>query len=161
MIFASIIRKAGFLFILALACCTSISAQDTKPGQIKTSPGPPPLAPAADTLSDSILVTVVLKYQQDKNFAELRRILEAQGFWDLFPIAEARLVSWNIAIGLGHIITLKMPAGSIRRLNLAIQNGAWGAFNSDIYLSYEYMPIWQDYIERRNDAKQENEDDKD
>lgn len=155
----SMIRKTGLLFLFLFACSAISIAQETKPAQPKSSPGPSVQAPAADTLSDSILVTVVLKYQQDKNFSELRRILEAQGFWDLFPVSEARVVSWNIAIGLGHIITMKMPAGSIRRLNLAIQNGAWGAFNSEIYLSYEYMPIWKDYVERRKDAKEEREKD--
>jgi hypothetical protein len=159
MMFASIIRKSGIVFVFVLTCLSVALAQDTKPGDAKNSPGPAPQAPVVDTLTDSVLVTVVLKYQQDKNFAELRRLLEAQGFWDMFPISEARVVSWNIAIGLGHIITLKMPAGSVRRLNLAIQNGAWGAFNSDIYLSYEYLPIWKDYIERREDAKAEREKD--
>lgn len=159
MILASIIRKTGILLGWVLILGVSANAQVTKPADGKNSPGPSIQPPAADTLTDSVLVTIVLKYQQDKNFPELRRILEAQGFWDLFPLAESRVVSWNIAIGLGHIVTLKMPSGSVRRLNLAIQNGAWGAFNSEVYLSYEYMPIWKDYIERRAEAKAEREKD--
>ena len=151
-------KQIPILFLLLtclFATVSSVEAQDTP----KSSPGPSIQTPVSDTLTDSILVTVILKYQQDKNFIELRRLLESQGFWDLFPIAEARVVSWNIAIGLGHIVTLKMPAGSVRRLNLAIQNGAWGAFASEVYISYEYMPLWQDYIERRDEAREEREKD--
>lgn len=159
MIRSYIICKTGIALVLALVFSLAVNGQVTKPADSKNSPGPSIQPPAADTLTDSVLVTIVLKYQQDKNFPELRRILEAQGFWDLFPLAESRVISWNIALGLGHIVTLKMPSGSVRRLNLAIQNGAWGAFNSEVYLSYEYMPIWKDYIERRAEAKAEREKD--
>jgi len=110
---------------------------------------PPPLK------ADSILVTVILKHQQDKNLPEIRRILEAQGFWDIFPPQDTKVVSWTLAMGLGHIITLHVPAGAIRRLNLALENGAWGAFETEIYLTYDYQTVWQDYIERREDAKED------
>lgn len=105
--------------------------------------------------ADSVTVTVILKHQQDKNLPEIRRVLEAQGFWDIFPPQDCRVVSWTMAMSLGHIITLKVPAGAIRRLNLAIENGAWGAYSSEIYITYDYMPIWQDYIEKREEAKED------
>lgn len=104
---------------------------------------------------DSVMVTIVLKHQQNKNLPEIRRILEAQGFWDIFPPQDARVVSWTLAMNLGHIITLQVPAGAVRRLNLALENGAWGAFDTEIYLTYDYKPIWQDYIERREDARED------
>ena len=104
---------------------------------------------------DSVLVTVILKHQQDKNLPEIRRILESQGFWDIFPPQDVRVVSWTLAMGLGHIITLYVPAGAIRRLNLALENGAWGAFDTEIYLTYDYQAVWQDYIERREEAKED------
>ena len=105
--------------------------------------------------ADSVLVTVILKHQQDKNLPEIRRILEAQGFWDIFPPQDVRVVSWTLAMGLGHIITLHVPAGAIRRLNLALENGAWGACDTEIYLTYDYQAVWQDYIERREEAKED------
>lgn len=108
-----------------------------------------PQAPRAD----SVMVTIILKHQQDKNLSEIRRILEAQGFWDMFPPEDARVVSWTLAMGLGHIITLQVPAGAVRRLNLAIENGAWGAYDSEIFLSYDYKAVWQDYVEKREEAK--------
>jgi hypothetical protein len=118
-------------------------------------PEGPSTTAAALPGADSVLVTVILKHQQDKNLPEIRRILEAQGFWDVFPPQDVRVVSWTLAMGLGHIITLQVPAGAIRRLNLALENGAWGAFDTEIYLTYDYQSVWQDYIERREEAKED------
>lgn len=115
----------------------------------------PAMTPPAKVVSDSILVTIILKHQQNKNLPEIRRVLEAQGFWDIFPPQDARVVSWTIAMGLGHIIILKIPAGAERRLNLSLENGAWGAFDTEIYLTYDYKEVWEDYIERREESKED------
>ena len=40
-------------------------------------------------------------------------------------------------------------------LNLALENGAWGAFSTDIYLTYNYEDVWREYIERREEAKED------
>ncbi len=139
------------LFCLALFVLFMKSATAQNP----TAPeGPSTQAPVVAGV-DSVLVTVILKHQQDKNLPEIRRILEAQGFWDIFPPQDVQVVSWTLAMGLGHIITLQCPAGAIRRLNLALENGAWGAFDTEIFLSYDYKSVWQDYIERREDAKED------
>lgn len=111
--------------------------------------------PYVPLVSDSILVTVILKHQQDKNLPEMKRILEAQGFWDLFPTSDARVISWTLAMGLGHVIILKIPPTAIRRLNLAIENGAWGAFDSEIYLSYDYKVIWEESQEKRLESRED------
>lgn len=123
--------------------------------QQPVAPEGPSMATPPPVKADSVMVTVILKHQQDKNLPEIRRILEAQGFWDIFPPQDAKVISWTLAMGLGHIITLHVPAGAIRRLNLALENGAWGAFDTEIYLSYDYQTVWQEYIERREDAKED------
>lgn len=124
-------------------------------GQQPTAPEGPSTTPTVVAGADSVLVTLILKHQQDKNLPEIRRILEAQGFWDIFPPDDVRVVSWTLAMGLGHVITLQVPAGAIRRLNLALENGAWGAFDTEIYLTYDYKGVWEDYIERREEAKED------
>lgn len=113
------------------------------------------VSPAGNLEADSVMVTVILKHQQNKNLPEIRRILEAQGFWDIFPPSDVRVVSWTLAMGLGHIVTLKCAPNAVRRLNLAIENGAWGAFDSEIYLTYDYRKIWQDTLEKRAEAKED------
>lgn len=127
--------------------------KDTPPAVIHSSG--PSTTPAGEIEVDSVTITVILKHQQDKNLPEIRRVLEAQGFWDIFPTSDSRVVSWTLAMGLGHIITIKIPAGAIRRLNLALENGAWGAFDTEIYITYDYMPIWQDYLDQKMEAKED------
>lgn len=146
--------------ILPLAVCFFLLAQMAlaqQPEEKKDSiqvEGPATVAPV-QPIADSIFVTVILKHQQDKNLPEIRRVLESQGFWDIFPPQDARVVSWTIAMGLGHVIIMKIPAGAERRLNLALENGAWGAFDTEIYLSYDYKEVWEDYIQRREEAKED------
>ena len=115
----------------------------------------PSLNPPAEQGRDSVLVTIILKHQQDKNLPEIRRILEAQGFWDVFPPKDTRVVSWTLAVGLGHIVTLQVPTGSVRRLNLALENGAWGAFNTEVFLTYDYKNVWETDIHQREEAKED------
>ena len=149
------------LFFVFFAGAAAAQKPDSKTPAPATPPAtapavmPGPSTAAAVPVVDSVMVTILLKHQQDKNLPEIRRILEAQGFWDLFPPEEANVVNWTIAVGLGHIITLKLPTGGVRRLNLALENGAWCAFNTEIYLSYDYKGIWQEYVEKREEAKDE------
>lgn len=150
------LKKIMFLSFGLCLLSGVVFAQQPSDKNAPAKPAPvsgPSLTPPPAGHADSVLVTIILKHQQDKSLPELRRILEAQGFWEMFPPEEAKVLSWVLAMGIGHVIVLQLPAGSVRRLNLAIQNGAWSAFNSEIYLSYDYMPIWQDYIEKREEAK--------
>lgn len=136
----------------------SLSLQAQEPAKpAEGSPGPP-FEPQPIALEDTVMVTLILKHQQDKNLAEIRRVLEAQGFWDMFPPQDARIISWTIAMGLGHVIVLQVPVHAVRRLNLALENGAWGAYDTEIYLSYDYRSIWEDYIEKREEARADRQD---
>ena len=127
----------------------------TKPES--ASPGPP-VEPKMIPIKDSVLVTVILKHQQGKNLQEIRRVLEAQGFWDLFPPEDAKVISWTLAMGLGHVVVLQVPVSAVRRLNLSLENGAWGAFDTEIYLSYDYKSLWEDYIDKREEARDDRND---
>jgi hypothetical protein len=48
-----------------------------------------------------------------------------------------------------------VPTGSVRRLNLALENGAWGAFNTEVFLTYDYKNVWETYIHQREEAKED------
>lgn len=138
------------LLLVGVSC--RLAAQQPAGKQVPATPGPPAV-PEVIATKDSVLVTIVLKHQQDKNLQEIRRVLEAQGFWDMFPPEDARVVSWTLAMGFGHVIVLQLPANAVRRLNLAIENGAWGAYDSEIYLSYDYKSIYEDYMSKREEAR--------
>ena len=95
--------------------------------------------PTIDT--DKILITVVLKHQQDKNLTELQKKMDESQFWQSFPPEGMEIESWYIAMGLGQVITVKIHPRDLRKLNLAIEKSAWGAFTTDIYPTYEFRDI--------------------
>ncbi|ARD44849.1 hypothetical protein [Colwellia sp. PAMC 21821] len=93
--------------------------------------------------TDKILVTVVLKHQQDKSLSELQKKMDENRFWQSFPPKGMEIDSWYVMMGLGQVITLKVAPKDLRTLNLAIEKSAWGIFETDIYPTYEFKGIAQ------------------
>ncbi|GAA3931977.1 hypothetical protein [Hymenobacter algoricola] len=105
------------------------------------------------TPADSTVITVFLKHQQDKKLKQLQEIQEKNGFWETFPPKEAHVVSWYVMMGIGQVVTLKVAAKDVRALNLAVENGAWGAFNAEFYPTYDFVPIWRESLRQRQSAE--------
>jgi hypothetical protein len=147
--------KRSNIFILGFALSFCLFQPNLSAQIIKTGTPEGPSMQSTTATDDSLMVTVILKHQQDKNLLEIRRKLESNGFWDLFPPREARILSWHIAIDLGHVIVLKMPASAIRTLNLSLENGAWAAFDTEVHLSYDYLSIYRDYLEKRAENRKD------
>jgi len=97
----------------------------------------------AQTAADSVMVTIFLKHQQDKSLKEINAKLDANKFHEMFPPKFARVVSWYVMMGIGQVVTLKFPASKLREVNLTLENGAWGAFDTSFYPTYDYMPVWK------------------
>jgi hypothetical protein len=93
--------------------------------------------------ADSVMITIFLKHQQDKNLDSRQKIQKKNKFGDMFPPKSARVVSWYVMMGIGQVVTLKLPAADLRTLNMAIEKGAWGAFNTEFYPTYDYVPVWK------------------
>lgn len=93
--------------------------------------------------NNKIVVSYILKHQQDKNLDSISEILDANKFWQVFPSPNVEVLSWNVLVGLGHLITLRFAPSQLREVNLAIEKGAWGAFNSEAYLTYDYLEVWK------------------
>jgi len=98
---------------------------------------------ADDKKQDAILLTIFLKHDQSKTLAEINQHLDKTGFWKKFPPEGTEVVSWYIMMGIGQVITLRVPPDKLRAVNLAIEQNAWGAFRTEFYPTYDYMPIWQ------------------
>ena len=95
------------------------------------------------TTNDSILLTIFLKHQQDKNLAEINERLGQGGFYQNFPPAGVEVVSWYVMMGIGQVVTLNMPAAHLRDVNLMIEKNAWGAFDTEFYATYDFKPVWE------------------
>ena len=86
---------------------------------------------------DTMLLTVFLKHDQSMNNTERRALLDISGFDDLFPPEGVEIVDHYVMMGIGQVIVLRFPPDHLRRVNLAIENGAWGAYQTEFYVTYD------------------------
>ncbi len=92
-----------------------------------------PLLPDKDTM----LLTVFLKHDQSMNNVERRALLDVSGFDDMFPPDGVEIVDHYVMMGIGQVIVMRFPPDHLRRVNLAIENGAWGAYQTEFYVTYD------------------------
>src|SRR5580700_9763863 len=91
-----------------------------------------------------IMLTVILRHDQTLTLDEINDHLEKTGFRKTFPPDGVEIVSYNIVMGIGHIITLRLPPDKLREVNLAFEHGVWGAFRTEFYPTYDYLKVFND-----------------
>jgi len=91
--------------------------------------------------NEMILLTVFLRHDQSKNLDELQRRLGAAGWWERFPPPGCEIVSWNVVMGIGQIVTLRLPPDRLAAVNVELERCAWGAFSTDFYPTYDFVPV--------------------
>jgi hypothetical protein len=111
--------------MLSLAAATS-SAQAPAPAQ------------------DSFMLTIFLRHDQSKTLDELQKHLKETGFTDAFPPQGIEIVSWYVMMGIGQVVTLRVPPARLREVNRMIEQKAWGAYRTDFYATYDYLPVWKE-----------------
>jgi len=99
---------------------------------------------ASDT--SKIMITIFLKHFQENNLSDIQQTLEQNGFYKIFPPENTEIVSWYVMMGVGQVVTVKILPEKLRDLNLSIERGAWGAFSTEFYPTYDYLPIWKDMM---------------
>lgn len=93
--------------------------------------------------SQSFLLTVFLRHDQSKNVNEINEIVGKNGFRNKFPPAGIEVVSWYVMMGIGQVVTLRVPPARLREVNLSIEQNAWGGYRTEFYPTYDYKPTWQ------------------
>jgi len=91
-----------------------------------------------------IMLTVILRHDQSKTLDEIDDHLAQTGFIKNFPPDGVEIISYQIAMGIGHIITLRLPPEKLREVNVAFEKGVWGAFRTEFYPTYDYLQIFND-----------------
>ena len=119
---AQIIRTV--LLCVVLSAATSSAQEAAKSGPL-----------LAD--NDTILLTVFLKHDQSMNNVERRELLDKTGFNDVFPPDGVEIVDHYVMMGIGQVIVLRLPPDHLRLLNIAIENGAWGAYQTEFFITYD------------------------
>ena len=120
----------------ALAFSLGAAAQ-TAPPQA----GPPPAENAAPTADNAVMLTIFLKHDQSRPLSELNAQLEKQGFYKAFPPPGIEVASWYIMMGVGQVITLRLPASRLREVNRVLENTAWGSYRTEFYPTYDYKAV--------------------
>lgn len=102
-----------------------------------------PAATPGQQAPAQMLLTIFLRHDQSKTLDEINAHLDRTGFRKEFPPEGVEVVSWYVMMGIGQVVTLRLPAERLRDVNLAIEQNAWGAFRTEFYPTYDFRPIWE------------------
>jgi hypothetical protein len=89
----------------------------------------------------TFLLTIFLKHDQSKPLEQINAELRQQGFYKAFPPPGIEVVSWYVMMGIGQVVTLRVPAERLREVNRAIEQTAWGAFRTEFYPTYDLKAV--------------------
>jgi len=110
----------------------------TSAAMAQTAPPPGNSAPTAD---NAVLLTIFFKHDQSRPLSELNAQLDKQGFRKAFPPAGVEVVSWYVMMGVGQVVTLRLPASRLREVNRIVEDTAWGPYRTEFYPTYDYKPV--------------------
>jgi hypothetical protein len=96
-------------------------------------------APAEPTM----LLTVFLRHDQGRTLDEIQAHLRRTGWYRRFPPPGVEVLSWHIVMGIGQVVTLRLPPAKLRETNRTIEQCAWGAFRTEFYPTYDYKAAWE------------------
>ncbi len=109
-------------------------------GRAQSAPTPPPSA-ESEQQKGSILLTIFLRHDQGKTLDEINEHLRQTGYYKKFPPAGVEVVSWYVMMGIGQVVTLRVPAEKLREVNRVIEESAWGGYRTEFYPTYDYKAI--------------------
>jgi hypothetical protein len=124
-------------FLIALVLAIAIAAI---PARAEDNAPPSPESAVA-TPGNAILLTVFFKHDQSRPLNELNAQLTQQGFYQQFPPPGVEVVSWYVMMGIGQVITLRLPASRLREVNRVLENTAWGSYRTEFYPTYDYKAV--------------------
>jgi hypothetical protein len=124
---------ARMVFMIAFAALAPL------PVAAQSAPGAaPPPVPAGD---GTFLLTIFLKHDESKPLPKINQQLAEQGFYKAFPPPGIEVVSWYVMMGIGQVVTLRVPADRLREVNRAIEETAWGGYRTEFYPTYDYKAL--------------------
>ena len=97
---------------------------------------------------DTILLTVLLRHDQSNNLDAVQTKLKDAQWWERFPPDGVEIVSWTVAMGLGQIVTLRLPPSKLAEVNVELERSAWGVFRTECYPTYDFVPVREMIKER-------------
>ena len=86
---------------------------------------------------DAFLLTVYLKHDQTMNISEINELAAQNRLNEIFPPEGVEIVDHYVFMGIGQVIVLRVPPNRLRMLNIALERGAWGAYKTEFYVTYD------------------------
>lgn len=102
--------------------------------------------------TETMMLTVFLRHDQSQNLEHIQGKLDDAGWWQHFPPAGCEVVSWVVAMGVGQIVTLRLPAAKLAAVNVELERRAWGVFHTDFYPTYDFLPV-RERLTRESDER--------
>jgi hypothetical protein len=96
---------------------------------------------AAPTADNAVMLTIFFRHDQSRPLGELNVQLDKQGFYKAFPPPGVEVVSWYVMMGIGQVVTLRLPANRLREVNRVLENTAWGSYRTEFYPTYDYKAV--------------------
>jgi hypothetical protein len=97
--------------------------------------------PSFASSNELISITVFLKHDQSKNLFEIKKILKESNFYKHFPPEGVEVESWKVMMGIGQVVTLRLPPSKLAAVNLAVERYGWKAYTTEYYPTYDLYPI--------------------
>jgi hypothetical protein len=101
----------------------------------------PPASSEATTTDNAVLLTIFLRHDQSRPLGELNAQLAKQGFYKAFPPPGVEVLSWYVTMGIGQVVTLRLPASRVREVNRVLEDTAWGVYHTEFYPTYDYRSV--------------------
>src|SRR5512145_382262 len=79
-------------------------------------PAPSPTA-ASPAAPGTFLLTIFLRHDQSKTLGDINAHLRQTGFYTKFPPPGIEVVTWYVMMGIGQVVTLRVPAERLREVN--------------------------------------------
>jgi hypothetical protein len=127
--------------LIAVATMAGVLAFNSGAGAQTAPAAPAPSENAAPTADNGIMLTIFLKHDQSRPLSELNAQLAKQGFYKAFPPPGIEVVSWYVMMGIGQVVTIRLPASRLREVNQIFENTAWGSYRTEFYPTYDRKAI--------------------
>lgn len=92
-------------------------------------------------MTDTITLTIFLRHDQSKNLDIIQAHLAEMEWWDRFPPPGVEILSWNVVMGIGQIVTLRMPPALMAKVNVELERSAWKVFSTEFFPTYDFLPV--------------------
>lgn len=108
----------------------------------------PAATASVSTPSDYVLVHFILRQDQSRSLAEMQQVMKENKFWAEFPPDGIQVESWYVVMGLGQVVTLRVPPARLREVNLAMERAAWKIFRTEAYPAYDLKKVAESFREK-------------